>query len=58
MLSEYYFKIKHIKGINNARIDIFSWKEKLQGLEKPSGAILKLYKDRKIRYNYLKLATI
>jgi len=26
MLIEYYFKIEHIKGINNARVDILSRK--------------------------------
>jgi len=29
MLTEYYFKIKYIKDINNAKIDIFSRKVKL-----------------------------
>ncbi len=58
MLLKYHFKIKHIKRTNNARVDIFSRKVELQGLEKPSGAILKFYKDRKIKYNYLKLVTI
>ena len=58
MLLEYYFKIEHIKGIDNAKANAFSWKVKLQGLKKPSGAMLKLYKDEKIRYNYLKLVII
>jgi len=29
MLVEYYFKIKHIKGTDNARVDIFSKKAEL-----------------------------
>ena len=29
MLLEYYFKIEHIKGIDNAKVNIFSWKAKL-----------------------------
>jgi len=29
MLVEYYFKIEHIKGIDNARADIFSRKVEL-----------------------------
>jgi len=29
MLVEYYFKIKYIKGINNARVDVLSKKVKL-----------------------------
>ena len=29
MLIEYYFKIKYVKGIDNARADIFSRKIKL-----------------------------
>ena len=55
MLIEYHFKIKHIKGINNARADILSRKTKLQSGEKPSDTILRLNKDRRIRYNHLQL---
>ena len=29
MLAEYYFKIKHIKGIDNARVDALSRKAEL-----------------------------
>jgi len=29
MLAEYYFKIKYIKGINNAKVDILSRKAEL-----------------------------
>ena len=31
MLIEYYFKIKHIKGINNTKADILNRKTELQG---------------------------
>jgi len=53
MLIEYYFKIKYIKGIDNARVDTLSRKVELQGKEKVKGVILKMDKDGKIRYNYL-----
>jgi len=53
MLGEYYFKIKYIKGIDNARVDVLSRKVKLQGKEKIKGAILRMDNNRKIRYNYL-----
>ena len=56
MLVEYYFEIKYIKGIDNARADILSKKAELQGREKPLNAILRLDKDGKIRYNHLQLA--
>ena len=55
MLAEYYFKIKYIKGINNARVDVLSRKTELQGGEKPLDAILRLNKDKKIRYNHPQL---
>ena len=29
MLAEYYFKIKYIKGINNAKVDVLSKKVEL-----------------------------
>ena len=58
ILLEYYFKIKYIKGTDNARVNTLSWKTELQGLEKLSGAILKLHENGKIRYNYLKLAVM
>jgi len=53
MLAEYYFKIKHIKGIDNARADVLSRKVELQGKEKVKGVILRMDNDGKIRYNYL-----
>ena len=58
MFSEYYFEIKYIKGLNNTKADTLSWRVELQETEKPLGAMLKLHKDRKIKYNHLKLATI
>ena len=56
MLIEYYFKIQHTKGMENARVDILSRKAKLQNNNKLLGAMLRQDKDRLIRYNYLKLA--
>jgi len=53
MLVEYYFKIEHIKGIDNAKVDTLSRKTELQGKEKIKGVILKKDKDSKIRYNHL-----
>ena len=41
--------------MDNARADTLSRKAKLQGREKPLNAILRLNKDRKIKYNYLQL---
>jgi len=53
MLIEYYFKIKYIKGIDNIRVNVLSRKVKLQDNKKVKGVILRIDKDRKIRYNYL-----
>jgi len=53
MLVEYYFKIEHIKGINNARADALSRKVKLQNNKKVKRVILRMDKDGKIKYNYL-----
>jgi len=53
MLVEYYFKIEHIKGIDNTRADILSRKAELQDKEKVKGVILRIDNDGKIRYNYL-----
>jgi len=53
MLVEYYFKIEHIKGTDNVRVDALSIKVKLQDNKKVKGAILRKDKDGKIRYNYL-----
>ena len=56
MLLKYYFEIKYIKNTDNTKADALSQKIKLQRSKKPSRAMLKLYKNGKIRYNYLKLA--
>jgi len=53
MLTEYYFKIKYIKGIDNIRVDVFSRKVELQDNKKIKEVILRIDKDSKIRYNYL-----
>ena len=53
MLVEYYFKIKYIKGTDNARVDILSRKAELQSKKKVKGVILRMDNDRKIKYNYL-----
>jgi len=53
MLVKYYFKIKYIKGINNAKVDILNRKIKLYSNKKVKGVILRMDKDRKIKYNYL-----
>ena len=55
MLIEYYFKIKYVKGMDNAKADILSRKAELQSKEKLLDIMLRLDKDRKIRYNYLQL---
>jgi len=47
MLAEYYFKIKHIKGIDNARVDMLSRKIELQDNEKVKGAILRMDNNNK-----------
>jgi len=48
MLAKYYFKIKHIKGINNTKADVFNKKSKLQKDNKMSKALLKLKENGKI----------
>jgi len=53
MLAEYYFKIKHIKGTDNARVDVLSRKAELQSNKKVKGVILRMDNNRRIRYNYL-----
>jgi len=58
MLVEYYFKIKYIKGTDNARVDALSKKVELQDNKKVKGAILRIDKDGKIKYNHLQLAAI
>ena len=55
MLAKYYFKIKHVKGLDNAKADIFNRKEKLQNNNKVLEALLKLNENGKIKYNHLQL---
>jgi len=52
MLTKYYFKIKHVKGLDNAKTDIFSKKKELQNNNKMSGAMLKIKENKKIQYNH------
>ena len=56
MLAEYHFKIEHVSRIDNTKANIFSRKAELQRREKPLGIILRLNKDRRVRYNYPQLA--
>ena len=56
MLTEYHFKIKHVKGSDNARANIFNKKKELQSNNKMSGALLKLKENGKIQYNHFQLA--
>ena len=58
MLIEYYFEIKYIKGIDNIRVDILNRKIKLQSSKKLLDMMLRIDKDNKIKYNYLKLAVV
>ena len=55
MLAEYYFKIQHTKGTENARVDTLSRKVELQNNKKLLGAVLCKDKNRSIRYNYPKI---
>jgi len=55
MLTEYHFKIEHVKGLNNARADALSRKEELQGNDKMSGTLFKESDDSRIRYNHPQL---
>jgi hypothetical protein len=55
---EYYFKIEHVKGTDNIRVNILSKKTKLQSREKLLGIILHIDKDGKIRYNYLQILAV
>ena len=58
MLFKYHFEIKYISRIDNTRADTLSKKIELQGNKKPLGIILRLNKDKKVRYNYLQLVGI
>jgi len=56
MLAEYYFKIKHVKGLDNTKTDTLSRKEELQRSDKISRALFKESNNRKIRYNHPQLS--
>ena len=58
MLAECYFKIKYIKGIDNARADALSRRVELQGSKKLLNTMLRLDENGKIRYNYPQLIGI
>ena len=53
MLFKYHFKIKYISRTDNARADVLNRKVELQGSKKPLGIMLRLNKNRKVRYNHL-----
>jgi len=53
MLFKYHFEIKHINRTDNKRADALSRRAELQGNKKPLGAMLRLDKDGKVRYNHL-----
>jgi len=55
MLAEYYFKIKHVKELNNVKADTLSRKKKLQKNNKMLGTLFKK-NNGKIRYNHLQLS--
>ena len=58
MLTEYYFEIKYIKGIDNIKANILNRKAELQSGEKLLDIILYINKDGKIRYNKPKLVVV
>ena len=53
ILSKYYFEIKYISGTDNIKADALNRKIKQQKNKNPLEVILKLDKNRKVRYNYL-----
>ena len=58
MLTKYYFKIKHVKGSDNAKTDALSRKKELQSNNKVLKTLLKLKENRRIQYNHPQLAGI
>jgi hypothetical protein len=58
ILAEYYFEIEYVKSIDNIRADILSRKTELQGSKKLLGIMLRINKDRKIRYNYPQIVAV
>ena len=55
MLIEYYFKIKHVKKLNNAKTDTLSRKKELQRNNKVSGTLFKEDNNKRIKYNHPQL---
>ena len=55
MLTEYYFKIKHVKRSDNTKADTLSRKKELQKNDKMSGALFKEDNNGRIRYNHPQL---
>jgi len=55
MLTEYHFKIKHIKGSDNTRADALSKKKELQRDNKVSETLFKESSNKKIWYNHPQL---
>ena len=47
-----------MKGTDNIRVNTLNKKIKLQGSKKPLDAILRINKNSKIKYNYLKLVAV
>ena len=58
MLAKYYFKIEYVKGTDNTKTDVLNRKVKLQSSKKLLDTMLHINKNKRIRYNYLKLAAI
>jgi len=56
MLTEYHFKIKHVKGSDNTKADTLSRKKELQRSDKVSGALFKESSNGKIWYNHPQLS--
>jgi len=55
MLTEYHFKIKHVKKSDNTRADALSRKKELQKSNKMSGTLFKENSNGKIKYNHPQL---
>ncbi len=55
ILTEYYFEIEYISGIDNTRANALNRKVELQGGKKLLDTVLRLDEDGKIRYNYPQL---
>ena len=58
MLIKYHFEIEYVKGLDNAKTDVFNRKEKLQKSDKVSKVLFKKNSSGKIRYNHPQLSGI